>query len=197
MTLEKFTELFKPLTEKWANHFTPSLMEQVYHLVKNAPDKAFEKLCKDLVWNTPFKPPTITEFVEFSRVHSKKIDPIKGTFCDYCGYLGTVTAEDKDGHLWAFRCVCPNAKDVPHQIEIAKGVYRHWPLWNEVRASNHYTRIKPIDRHLKVFSDEERNENWKFLWDVLDKKISKDEIKTRLEIMERTIEIAKENQRGA
>ncbi len=54
-------------------------------------------------------------------------------------------------------------------------------------------------QNLEIFTEEERKQNWQLLWDVLDKKISKEELAHRLQIMERTVEIAHQNakNRGA
>ena len=50
-----------------------------------------------------------------------------------------------------------------------------------------------IDQTLQVFTDEERKELWKFLYRVVDKKVSKDEYDTRMEQIERAIEFARQN----
>ena len=58
-----------------------------------------------------------------------------------------------------------------------------------------YMRQYYLDQTLQVFTDEERKELWKFLYRVIDKKVSKDEFETRMGQIERAIEMARENRR--
>lgn len=193
MTMELFEEMFAPLKAKWDTHFTADVRTQIFYIVNKSPRDEFKKLIDKLIWHKPFSPPPIEEFLTFSRSFSVKRDPLKGTYCDYCGYIGTVSAEGKNGQIFAFRCVCPNGKDNPATIKVDGYRIAHWPLWNEVRTSGYWTHIKPVNRTLQVFTDEERKENFKFMWDVLSKRVGPDEIKQRIELMERAIEIAQES----
>lgn len=193
MSMEAFEQHCDPLKKKWEQHFTADVRVQIYHIVKNSPEDGFKRLVLKLIWNKPFNPPPIEDFITFSREYSKKYEPIKGEFCDLCGYLGTVTGEDGSGMTSVWRCSCENANELPTHIkdEFKRPLY--WKKWDEVK--DHFQLIKPINRNLKCFNEDEKKDNWKLLWDVFNKKINKDEAEARIQILQRTIEIATENSR--
>lgn len=190
MTLESFTETFSPLVEKWQTHFTPHVAEQIYYIVRNTPESGFKKLVADLVWLSPYKPPTIDEFLKYSRENTPKLNPIKTNFCKKCGYGGVVSCLDGEGTVWVYRCSCEHSNDVPLELKLEGGQRVPFKSWESVKHL--YKLIPPINRTLQVFTDEERRENFKLLHDVLNKRITKEEMHQRLEVIERAIAIAQE-----
>ncbi len=191
MTMESFEAAFDSIKRKWDHHFTADLRLQIYHIVKNAPDDSFRGLTKRLLWKGPYQPPDIGEFIEFSREFSKKA-VIKTNFCKFCGYSGAVTCLDGEGIAWVYRCSCEHSKELPTEIILDGKIRKPFKTWESVKHL--YKIVPPVNRTLKVFTDEENKQNFQLLKDVLYKRITKEEMLVRVALLERAIEIAQERE---